>query len=331
MLGPTRVDLNGSESELGKLLHQIEVLEEEAFEPCTMEILGFPDSKQIHSHQYLPRKTVVIRSGWFDFRTGVAGVGKFALTQSKTNIPRAGLVLPVHISKTRLFTDSAICVGMVRWNYYHWLIEELPALLRAIKAAPEARVFLGHDAPRYVLDTLDFLDIPFSLSRGRWRFDALVLATRNIDPGWPHPADIEILKEAFERPSLATKPIAIFASRVLASRKLANEEEISDWLGRFGVNPVFFERMSFFEQVSTMRTCDVIVGNHGAGLTNILFMPEGSRVVEIVQTLRPCFEVLARVLGHNYQRVYAEKSRFGRYSGEPRDIESALASIESPS
>lgn len=327
-LGAKRVVLEASENELGKLDDQIDVHEKEAFEPHRIEVRDFPDSKKIHSHLYLARKDLVIHKGWFDFRTGVAGIGKYALSQSKTNIARAGLVMPLPIPETRVVTGLAICAGMVRWNYYHWLVEELPALLRATKLAPEAQVFIGHDAPRFVLDSLNFLQIPFGLKKGSWRFDALVLATRNSDIGWPHPADIKVLLEAFGRPSGPAKAGAVFASRVLASRKLTNEEEVSKWVQQFAFTPLLFEQLPFAEQVRIMNECDAVAGTHGAGLANMLFMPEESRVVEIVQTFKPCFEILARVLGHDYDRVYADKSWSGRYRGNIRAIEAALISAK---
>ncbi len=80
------------------------------------------------------------------------------------------------------------------------------------------------------------------------------------------------------------------------------------------MNSILFEKVSFADQVRTMRACRLLVGNHGAGLTNMIFMPTGSRVIEIVQSFKPCFEILAHIMGHDYQRVYADRSRIGGFS-----------------
>jgi len=110
-LGARRVELESNERALGALLARIDILEEEVFKPQSIEIADFSDPKKTHSHLYTPRKTVAICGGWFDFRTGVTGIEEFALTQSKTNIPRAGLVLPYPVLTKRHCSDLAICVG----------------------------------------------------------------------------------------------------------------------------------------------------------------------------------------------------------------------------
>lgn len=47
------------------------------------------------------------------------------------------------------------------------------------------------------------------------------------------------------------------------------------------ISTVYFEEMTFPEQVYTMQTADVIVGIHGAGLTNLVFAKADTPVLEI--------------------------------------------------
>lgn len=74
----------------------------------------------------------------------------------------------------------------------------------------------------------------------------------------------------------------IFISRAGASaRTIVNEEELHPVLKKYHFRTVFLEQLSFREQVQTISRAGYIIGAHGAGLTNMLWMSEGSNVLEI--------------------------------------------------
>ena len=52
-------------------------------------------------------------------------------------------------------------------------------------------------------------------------------------------------------------------------------------MGRLGIEPVRLETLAFAEQMRLMAESDLIVGAHGAGLSNIVFARTGTRIVEI--------------------------------------------------
>ena len=47
------------------------------------------------------------------------------------------------------------------------------------------------------------------------------------------------------------------------------------------VRLVYYEELSFAQQIHVDRTTDIMVGMHGAGMVHVLFLPENSRVIEI--------------------------------------------------
>jgi capsular polysaccharide biosynthesis protein len=74
----------------------------------------------------------------------------------------------------------------------------------------------------------------------------------------------------------------IYLSRGRApKRKVTNEGELSDTLGEFGFRVVHFEEHPFDEQVRIAAGARFLVSNHGAGLTNMMFMRPGGRVLEL--------------------------------------------------
>ena len=60
-------------------------------------------------------------------------------------------------------------------------------------------------------------------------------------------------------------------------------------------------------QVALAQHSQVLVGQHGAGLTHMIWMPKGSTVIEIHPPLPEeavdVFRLLAKALGHNYIRI----------------------------
>src|SRR5262249_42925515 len=74
-----------------------------------------------------------------------------------------------------------------------------------------------------------------------------------------------------------------------------------------GFEVVTLSQLSFIEQAKLFYTSDVIVGEHGAGLANLVFCREGATVIEIFSAfwMYPCFYALARSAGLKYHFLVA--------------------------
>ena len=88
-----------------------------------------------------------------------------------------------------------------------------------------------------------------------------------------------------------------------AKRRIVNEDEITPILTEFGFQTVSAEDLSFEEQVQLSSRARYIVSNHGAGLTNILFMRDGGSVLELrhqSDCINNCYFTLASALDLDY-------------------------------
>jgi capsular polysaccharide biosynthesis protein len=96
----------------------------------------------------------------------------------------------------------------------------------------------------------------------------------------------------------------IYVSRAKARyRRIVNEAEILPVLEKYRFEIVHMESMTFGEQVRLLSEAEILVSNHGAGLTNMLFMVPGAKVVEIRQTgdaHNNCYFTLASAMGLPY-------------------------------
>jgi hypothetical protein len=64
-------------------------------------------------------------------------------------------------------------------------------------------------------------------------------------------------------------------------RRVANEADLIPALERLGFRAISASNMSVLEQIETFRQARVVIGAHGAGLTNVLFCRPGTKLVEI--------------------------------------------------
>jgi len=100
----------------------------------------------------------------------------------------------------------------------------------------------------------------------------------------------------------------IFISRASASkRRMVNEEEVADFLGALGFEHVALEEMDFLEQIEMFAEASVVIGQHGAGLTNLLYVPPGTTVIEIFSSpdaTPPHYSSAVDLLDLNYRALH---------------------------
>lgn len=112
----------------------------------------------------------------------------------------------------------------------------------------------------------------------------------------------------------------IFISRQNAKiRKIINEEEIFALLKPLGFEKIFMEKLSVQEQAQIAHEAEIIVGTHGAGLTNIIFARPGTTIIELFQEhLDECFFDLSSLLSFKHHCIKTE--RIKELSQEHTDI-----------
>ncbi len=74
-------------------------------------------------------------------------------------------------------------------------------------------------------------------------------------------------------------------------RRLINEAEIVEMLGRFGFEAVDPGAMSLDQQIELAASAQIIVGAFGAGMNLLLFAPEGTPVVELKYDLEGVMDI----------------------------------------
>lgn len=203
--------------------------------------------------------------------------------------------------------QTGIYSGSKTSNYYHWLIEDLPAILRARAVAPRFPVFLGGPISKYVSDSLALASISYEKITVPTRFLELRLAGRGDDSGWPHRDDLNLLRDTFLSSNKSNTAVGkkIFISRRNSRRGFVNESEIETYLLERGFETFVLEELTFQEQVRVFENAAFVVGAHGAGLSNLVFCPKGAKVLEISLPSHAvnCFRVLSKQLDLDHETL----------------------------
>jgi hypothetical protein len=74
----------------------------------------------------------------------------------------------------------------------------------------------------------------------------------------------------------------ILVSRKNSSRNLLNEEALYKKIKKYGFQRYYFDELSKLDQIEISFYTKIMIGYHGSGLTNLIFMKPNSFVIDIV-------------------------------------------------
>jgi len=107
------------------------------------------------------------------------------------------------------------------------------------------------------------------------------------------------------------RKLNIYISRSQAtSRRIVNESELLPLLDKWGFERFWLENMTMEEQIVLFSKAKSVVAPHGAGLTNLLFSPFGTNVLDIFEPNNfnsLCFWSMSESLGHKYWYMLGDR------------------------
>lgn len=205
-------------------------------------------------------------------------------------------------------------------NYYHWMTAILPRFHLAEKAGLLADVdlfLLPDDVLRFQVESLDFLQVPkyariSSKATPHVTADTII-ATTHPRPGLDRipPWIVEWIRGAFLTGIGDRKysPLVYIGRADAGKRRLRNEEQcLKEVLEPLGFEAYQLSAMPLFEQIQLFAHAKVVVGIHGAGLTNLCFCEPGTTVIELFAApwqLR-MFENISKIRRLNYRAIVSE-------------------------
>lgn len=237
------------------------------------------------------------------------------------------------------------------WQYFHWLMDCAPRFWALSRFNPyQRREKIAYFTGQFAEDSFQYhtlrmmgIDTDWLLMHERNRaetlhFDEIVYPcnafhesapSRPSVPfaltykGWSteYLSYINAAARRYGPVSTMAGPRRIWCSRAdAAHRRVLNEDELLPILKARGFTIICPGKLGFLEQVAAFGSADVVVGPHGAGLTNMLFSKEDCVLVEIFPHLfgdagyltlcrmldRPYYALLARTVDSPHGAPFAD-------------------------
>jgi hypothetical protein len=227
-------------------------------------------------------------------------------------------------------------------NFYHWNSEALPRLVTCLPYLDNHPVLLPEEfiGIKYVEESLKLLglDIFFfdkrinlvisdliSVSKAGYVIDFQKNSLFKLrDLMWEHAENSAVWRR-------------IYISREYANhRKVLNENDVIELLRIYNFEVVYFELLSVKDQIMLMKQTKVLVGLHGAGMVNMLYMPPKGNVLEFRNkddswVLSQSFYSLASILEHDYfytdNSATSDKTGFADFNIDVGKLEEALIQL----
>jgi capsular polysaccharide biosynthesis protein len=309
-------------------LHEVSAGFDEIESPTTFEMnsqislnYGFSDDdviKEFSKKQYTGMiKKFNLKNVYLD------GSRTLFINDGKIIKDSAYLLLDEHFKSASNVIENAIAVppdeevifGFNRgWqNYYHWLIQAVPAIDIAVRNKGSAPIRLAlPPLGRFQMEILELLGlsrIPFvtiELDKN-YHFESLIYMS-NLNGSTAFEVTKSILPTFSRMSERVRKNNDIISNEIYISRLdsknrvIANENELIDYLSDERVRIIEASSMSVAEQIATFRDAKLVIGGHGAGLSNIVFCKSKSTIYEILnsQYRNSCFNRLAQAKDLNY-------------------------------
>jgi len=197
-------------------------------------------------------------------------------------------------------------------GYFHWLSDALTRLFVVRDRVDDVTLMLPHG-----YEALDFVKPSLRAFRVK-NFEfierdevlecrSLLLPTPTAPSGHYSPEVIRgvrgVLLSAYGDLDHREGEKIYISRRRAGKRRIVNEDEVCDVLRRFGFETICTEELSFEQQIRVCSRARYIVSNHGAGLTNTLFMKDGGSVLELrheTDRISNCYFTLSSALNLNY-------------------------------
>lgn len=100
--------------------------------------------------------------------------------------------------------------------------------------------------------------------------------------------------------------LRVAIDRGVNSRGIGNNQTYKSLLKKYDFHLITLDKLKVRQQMEIFNKASVVIGEHGAGLTNLIWCRRGTTVLDI-HTLtppRPCFAILAAQVGLSYVPIF---------------------------
>ena len=257
-----------------------------------------------------PSKIIQLSSPVLNPKTGVLWIKKQILEES--SIWPVSKLLKWEPTPFFYQKVNSISINLPDNGYYHFVIEDFPRFFEVFKNKQFDQVIVGSKS-KYILDTLNFLHIKnFIFKKYPVCCDTLVFSEKNFGGIFTKFDHSQLLSFSSRIKSTISNQI-LFIDRKnkqkgYLERGLKYADLIANKFKNFNTTRVYLEDLSLIEQISLFKSSKLVIGFHGAGLANMVWIDRTVKIIEITENrITSHFEHIASVCEHEYTRLKASE------------------------
>lgn len=186
--------------------------------------------------------------------------------------------------------SSYLLIHSAWFNYSFWINSFIIRLISYLKQNIKEDVYLIYpeewNSIAYVKDSLDFFPIKKKLIPKDHHLFVKNLIMPETRP-WTSAFYKNNIRDVYDwfkfLDSTNSSKKRLYLTRKKRNvRCVQNEDELIPILEKFGFQIVSFEDVSFIDQIRLMYQTEIFISIHGAGFSNIMFMPKHTVVMELI-------------------------------------------------
>ncbi len=171
-------------------------------------------------------------------------------------------------------------------TYYHALTEVIPNILFILNEINDINLELYIPKSNFIIDLLNWFEIknPYFFKNENEIYISNQIIQKHTYCGHISPESIEYMNKIIEKKLQFEKKKGIFIHRRETTRNIINSIELFEYIkNKFSdIEWYFFDVENIEDTANIFSKAKIIIGPHGAGLTNMLFSPRNIKIFEIM-------------------------------------------------
>jgi hypothetical protein len=217
--------------------------------------------------------------------------------------------------KTVNYTVPFAAILVQKWGYgfYHFVNEMLPKILRIYEYNSKIPIVTFYN-DTFIKSILNYIGVTNPIIPYDGRTAIIVkcaITVTDTASGNPSPNDIDIIRKYISC-NETNKDVIILIYRKEQLRTISNFDEMYNGLKNRFTNEKFvvFGSLPFDNTVKLFQQAKLIIGAHGAGLSNMIFGTKGTPIIEIfpADLVNACYWHLSWILENPHHILVAKSS-----------------------
>ncbi|HON52981.1 MAG TPA: glycosyltransferase family 61 protein [Bacteroidales bacterium] len=253
---------------------------------------------------------------------------------TKNRLPSVSNYISKKMRRKIIYESACIFDAHIGNNYFHFFSDVITKLWILKKYnLDRLPLFIGQDV--YYSTIFQFLISNSTISQYNWHVldnQHLYTITKQLFVCKPMSYDITLWLQTlslFKLPVLQNRRIFVYRNKN-TSRYLYNTETISKILKQYGFESIDTSNLPIREQIRYFAESNIIIGVHGAGLTNMMFACHNQpTIIEIIPENRiACqFYWMSTMFQFNYFPILGSSIIQNEFSVDTNELEQTILKI----